>query len=789
MHIINRWVRTVIAAAFLFGGLAPVSAPALANAGEPPVQPLAPTGGSPGYINPPASCGADQGIYSTYPNVVIPNPGLVTSTVSVGLAGVYVWEVRVYTNITHTRSADLDIALVSPAGTRVTLTTDNGGTNKNVFAGTLWSDTAGYSSNPGPVTLKTFSDNDVANYLSPEEPLSAFMGENPVGVWTLEVQDDLGSEAGVLLNWELDVTALAAVPTALKSVAAHVYDLPIPDDGTPLLVPFAMPAPLGRSDRIELITQIEHPKANDLELVLLDPEDNNDVTLAYHEGGANGNVFNGARWSDRAGATNAPGAVTDNTFLTGTVESPLAPQEPLRAAARFYETDLWTLSLIDGLNNLQTGRLLGLTAEVTSYACGPDLHLEGYGVYYSRLGSAIVEDVQVFNQGLTTTAPVYLTVTLPISGSFLSTSAPGWACTSPNVGTMGGSVLCNRPGLSMNTGATLTLQLSSPAAPQALGTFHALASTVGNNGVADCECDEVFAVAVSANKNPWDVYDAKLDLDNDPIDSGSVDDGGQDAFDGFGYLRLAIFNAGGSLLFDTVGDPVVGFGLTYAPGHRWDTTAVVLVNSIQVSRSLYAPANTNWLRYTDTFTNVSGASRTVWVGWGGNLGSDGSTVTAGTSSGDGLVTPADTWAVTIEDDGGVAGDPPVAYVLRSATDTTYQGPGLSGATPITMSWPISGDDNLTHIYKLVLAPGTSASLAYFLYRGLAENTDGPEECDYYDDCVSPPPGSEVTLAQTVAAQLAAQPDFCDLTAAQIAMLANWPGVTRECRLFIPALFR
>jgi hypothetical protein len=54
--------------------------------------------------------------------------------------GPYLWDVDLNTFITHTSAADLDITLTSPAGTTVTITTDNGGTNDHVFNGTQWDD-------------------------------------------------------------------------------------------------------------------------------------------------------------------------------------------------------------------------------------------------------------------------------------------------------------------------------------------------------------------------------------------------------------------------------------------------------------------------------------------------------------------------------------------------------------------------------------------------------------------------------------------------------------------------
>ena len=47
-------------------------------------------------------------------------------------------KISVRTSIPHSFGADLDITLQSPNGTVVTLTTDNGAGNDNIFNGTVW---------------------------------------------------------------------------------------------------------------------------------------------------------------------------------------------------------------------------------------------------------------------------------------------------------------------------------------------------------------------------------------------------------------------------------------------------------------------------------------------------------------------------------------------------------------------------------------------------------------------------------------------------------------------------
>jgi hypothetical protein len=133
-------------------------------------------------------------------------------------------------------------------------------------------------------------------------------------------------------------------------------------------------------------------------------------------------------------------------------------------------------------------------------------------------------------------------------------------------------------------------------------------------------------IIYSANGNEWDVEDITGD------DDGSIDDGSDDAFDGYGMISLHVEDGIGSNLgTDIVLD---GFGLTWDSGRRFATTTPVTLGDIRVHRDLYAPAASDYMRYIDTFTNTSGAVRRVWTAWGGNLGSDSWTTIAATSSGD-----------------------------------------------------------------------------------------------------------------------------------------------------------
>ncbi len=122
--------------------------------------------------------------------------------------GTHLCGVELFTNIQHTASTDLDIYLISPSGTEVTVSTDNGGSNDNVFAGTTWTNKAG-----NPVTDFVYSNGVSATPLSPEESFAVLYGQDPGGAWQLKVVDDAGgANTGSLVAWSLSLTTCSNGP-------------------------------------------------------------------------------------------------------------------------------------------------------------------------------------------------------------------------------------------------------------------------------------------------------------------------------------------------------------------------------------------------------------------------------------------------------------------------------------------------------------------------------------------------------------------------------------------------
>jgi gliding motility-associated-like protein len=106
--------------------------------------------------------------------------------------------VSVCFNITHPNDADLDIFLFCPDGTRLELSTDNGGTSDN-YTGTCFtsSSTQNITSVLAPFT---------GNY-KPEGTggLAGFSGCSSNGTWKLGVYDDASGSVGSINDWSLTI--------------------------------------------------------------------------------------------------------------------------------------------------------------------------------------------------------------------------------------------------------------------------------------------------------------------------------------------------------------------------------------------------------------------------------------------------------------------------------------------------------------------------------------------------------------------------------------------------------
>ena len=152
-------------------------------------------------------------------DVAITDNATFTSVINVPNAGTIGTDATldsVVMDIQHTFAGDLEIVLVSPAGTEVALTTDNGSLNgldtqailtfmdssTNMVTG--WDGTptlANYKAEGGATAHPVASGDGPGVNLNDE-----FAGESITGDWTLRIYDDAGGDIGTLFNYCLNFT-------------------------------------------------------------------------------------------------------------------------------------------------------------------------------------------------------------------------------------------------------------------------------------------------------------------------------------------------------------------------------------------------------------------------------------------------------------------------------------------------------------------------------------------------------------------------------------------------------
>ena len=321
---------------------------------------------------------------NTTPVAIPTGPGVVTSSITVGPgADPFLNRLRLTTNVLHANNADLDITLTSPSGITVTITSDNGGVNDNVFNGTLWDDQANpggavpYTSNNGVVTDAATTNNVVLTPVVVEEALGAFYGTNPNGVWTLSVSDDLAANGGTLTSWGLELATLPAAPISTTTSFTNATPTALAD--SPALSISTLPVSGAGSQigKLRLTTFIRHTFPGDLDMTLTSPS-GKVITISTDNGAGADNVFNGTLWDDDADPGNtlpfpadtfaASKLVTDTTYTTLVVKPTLVPEEALAAFQGEDPNGTWMLTVSDDAPG-DTGSLDQWTLEITTTRC------------------------------------------------------------------------------------------------------------------------------------------------------------------------------------------------------------------------------------------------------------------------------------------------------------------------------------------------------------------------------------------------------------------------------------
>jgi subtilisin-like proprotein convertase family protein len=173
----------------------------------------------------------------------------VTSNLAVHAPGV-VAKMTVTVNISHTYDSDLTLSLISPTGTIVTLSEQNGSSN-NDYTNTVFDDDAATLIDAGtPPFTGTFK---------PDTPLSALNGQDVNGTWQLRVADGFDLDGGALNSWSMTITPRIA---SCQAFAQAVTGVAITSTGTTALkvgqvVSLAATGTFANSTRADISNQVQ----------------------------------------------------------------------------------------------------------------------------------------------------------------------------------------------------------------------------------------------------------------------------------------------------------------------------------------------------------------------------------------------------------------------------------------------------------------------------------------------------------------------------------------------------
>jgi cysteine-rich repeat protein len=281
------------------------------------------------------------------------------------LAGVVV-DVDLTLDITHPTADQLDIYLVGPSGRTITLTTDNGQQNDDVFAGTTFDDQATGTPSAPNVRNFTYTNGVATGAIQPEGAMSALVGETAAGPWALVVIDDAGGSTGMLHGWSLTLSTLSSLPPAAPAVDVAGTGGAIPDNDTTGRTSPVDVAGLGsRLLSVTATVSITHPNAAHLDLFLSSPTGTR-IDLATDIGNGLADLYQDVTFDDAADTPISDTPLPPN----GPALTRVVPEGALGAFMGEDPNGTWTLTVVDDTGGT-TGTLDGWTLHLVAVAaCG-----------------------------------------------------------------------------------------------------------------------------------------------------------------------------------------------------------------------------------------------------------------------------------------------------------------------------------------------------------------------------------------------------------------------------------
>jgi len=320
------------------------------------------TGQTLGVVPPaPQGCTTTTTVFTQNTPAPIPDPGTVTSTITVSGMGPYLWDLNVQTFLTHSDNGNVELRLISPQGTLMDFSFQNGIGAANVFNGAIWDDDAGDTNPPGPASLQVYTTNELQSPVEPDGSFGAFYGEDPNGVWTLQITDILPTDSGTMNSWKLEVTTIPSAPALQGVDLSNPAELPIPDDSSLVTSTITVPPGLPATCVVKARTNLEHEAGSDIVMTLTSPA-GTQTSLTDHNGKVAPNLFLGTLWYDKA-----PDPAQDH-FYSGVPVPELQPEETMGNFIGEDPTGTWTLGIRD-VSTSHVGTLHGWELSVEGCTC------------------------------------------------------------------------------------------------------------------------------------------------------------------------------------------------------------------------------------------------------------------------------------------------------------------------------------------------------------------------------------------------------------------------------------
>lgn len=298
--------------------------------------------------------------------VIDGDPVGAASTLTVaGLDSGAIVDLNVTANIEHAAVGDLEISLVSPAGSAVVLSRRRGGSAVNAFSAVLFDDDASTR-----VTKASFASGVPLGSVIPEQSLGRLHGEGANGDWTLRVVDAAtNSTAGTLHGWSLIVTAQPGNPVLQPYTFTSGGPMPTPTNSTTLYVPVQVTGVPGVIYRATVTMDLDHSATGEI-IARLEAPGGALINLTTQNGGTTDNTLAGTTFDDLApllmGCT-GEGCVT---FTNNVVVQSAAPEGALSSLAGAAPNGEWRLRIQDVQNGSgNTGTLQSWSLTLTPLLC------------------------------------------------------------------------------------------------------------------------------------------------------------------------------------------------------------------------------------------------------------------------------------------------------------------------------------------------------------------------------------------------------------------------------------